>query len=478
MFNSEKTQNDLMDKYRSMLEDYNEAEGLGMELVKLSDSQQRAVELFEEGKNLLILGSGGVGKSHLVKELKYRTSKSGGCKRMVITATTGIAAYNINGITINSFMGIGTGEHDIEVLIKRVRRKVGVRERLKSTDILVIDEISMASAGIFEKINAICQSIRRSSAAFGGIQVVLTGDLLQLLPVFNRNTALFPDQDTRLIFESPVFNRYFNEKNTVNLTLNFRQNDPKFVGTLLRFRRGVQTSDDIELLRTRLIGKLNPSQEEMESAVHLVASNKQAQVINLTALNGIGGEVFKFKSKFMEQGNTDICGELTKELQSQFNQKGISEVTLKIGARVMLIKNLAVEEGLVNGSVGTVIKFKGMDTGTSSQFPVVKFDNGVTRMISPVEWELELGSGAELSVSKATQLPLMLCWAITIHRSQSLTLEKAVMDLGECFCDGMVYVALSRVKSLDGLYLSSFNPGKVTVSEKTRVFLQQIKCIE
>jgi len=470
MYNQQKQQEELMDKYRGMLEDYGNSEGIDLEMTKLSASQKRALEIFESGRNVLVIGAGGTGKSRLIKEIRYQTERNWPGKRIVVTATTGIAAYNINGITINSFLGIGTGEAELETLIKRVRKKFGIRERLKYTDVLIIDEISMASAELFEKINSICQSIRRSSAPFGGIQVVLTGDLFQLMPIFNKNQALYKEQDTRLIFESPVFLKYFTSQNTINLQENFRQNDSKYIETLMRIRKGTHTPADIELLNTRLL-KNNDITSSLPPMVYLVASNKHAQIINTTNLNGIDSKGYKYNSKFIEEGHKDICSELTRELHAQFNQKGINEITLKLGARVMLIKNISVEEGLVNGSVGTITKFEESEHG-ESPYPRVKFDNGVERLIVPVEWELELGTTGEMSVSKATQLPLMLCWAITIHKSQSLTLDKAMMDLSGCFCEHQVYVALSRVRGLDGLYITSFDKDKIKVNEKVQKFLR------
>ena len=461
MYNASKIQDDSIMKARMLMEEF-EIDGADVDFVNLSESQKTAISLFKAGRNVAIMGAAGCGKSYLIREMKYQTEKLCMSKKIVITATTGIAAYNLNGITINSFLGIGNGEQDIDTIIKRVRRKVGVRDRIRSTDIIVIDEVSMMSAELFEKTNALLQAIRKSSAPFGGIQVVLSFDMLQLLPVFNRNTSLFKDaQDTRLIFESDVFKRYFNTNNTITLVENFRQTNSKFKDTLQRIRNGEQTVEDIDMLKTRLVSNLKPKTEELQDAVHLVSSNKQAQMINLSNLSSISSDAVSYKSEFGENGDKEICSELTKELHNQFAQKGINEITLKKGARVMLLKNLSVEEGLVNGSVGTIEKFG--DHG-----PVVKFDNGVKREITPVEWVIEFGENC----SKAVQVPLMLCWAITIHKCQSLTLDKAIMSLGDAFCDHMIYVALSRVRSIEGLYLKSFAASKITVNERVKEFLR------
>ena len=476
MFHNHKAQNDRMDKYRSLLEDYNSEQDIPQDLdfLKLSKGQQHALDLFSKGQNILVIGAGGTGKSALIREIKYQAQKNFPNKKIAVCGTTGISSYTIGGITINSFMGIGTGEQDLDTLVKRIRRKNGIRDRIQQIDILIIDEISMASAELFEKINAICQYIRKSTSPFGGIQVVLTGDFLQLLPVFNKvqlncsnsnsKKSKTEEEDTRLIFESPVFRKYFTPKNIINLTENFRQDNQDFIQLLMRIRYGKHTTSDIDTLRSRLISNLTSTPSDLDSFVHLVSSNKQAQIINLTNMTNIDSAPFEYKSTFIEQGNPDISGELTRELQSQFSQKGIVNITLKQGARVMLIKNLSVEDGLVNGSVGTITHFECIN---NIYYPVVQFDNGIKQLVLPTEWELEFDN----SSSKGVQLPLMLCWALTIHKCQSLTLDKAVMDLSHCFCDAQIYVALSRVKSLSGVFLHSFNERKITVNQKVKQYL-------
>lgn len=462
MYNQQKQNDDKMDRYRSMIEDFNDENGIQNEFVTLSESQRKALNIFKEGKNALILGAAGSGKSKLIQEMKYITNKYTN-KKIVVTATTGIASYNVNGLTINSFLGIGTGEQEISILIKRVSKKACIRQRLRSTDILVIDEISMMSAELFEKIDLLCQAILKKQLPFGGIQVVMTGDFHQLLPCFNKNENLFANQDKRLIFESDTFNMYFKSFNTVTLTSNFRQNDPLLLEILTRIRTGDHTENDMTVLQSRLNVDSN-----VQATVHLVSSNKQAQIINLTNLNNLKTDGIRFEAKFSQEGKSDIAKELTNELESQFRQKGIIETVLKQDARVMLIKNLCIEDGLVNGSVGTVTSFQ--TSVDNVLFPVVRFDNGITRTISPVDWELEI-EGARAT---AVQLPLMLCWAITIHKCQSITLDKAVMDLASCFTDAMVYVALSRVRTLDGIFLNSFDKRKIKANEKVKEYLSNI----
>lgn len=445
----------LLDKFKDLIVEHNERTGSNIPTEytpELSKTQKEAFEKFKNGESLLILSAAGCGKSHLTKEF-YRWVNNSQQKTMYLTSTTGISAYNIGGITINSFMGIGTGDLPVETLIKRLKYKVGIKNRIKTTDILVIDEISMMSASIFEKINHICQILRRSHKPFGGIQIILTGDFLQLETIFNEK-----NNDNRLIIESELFQKMFT-KSTIILKENFRQkSDIEYIDLLMRIRKGTQTENDIKILSSRITPNDDPS------LIHLVSSNKKAQSINSKHLNQIQSEDVLFESQFSKYGDKETCDLLEKELRSQFVQKGIETIRLRRGCRVLLIKNLDVSLGLVNGSIGTV-------KDIMNNKVVVHFDNGVTEHIGKIEWELEIDNSKVV----ATQIPFMLAYSITIHKSQSLSLDKAILDLADCFCNHMVYVALSRVRSLDGLYLKSFNPNKITVNQKLLTFINDIE---
>lgn len=389
--------------------------------------------------------------------------------KIYLCSTTGISAFNIGGLTIHSFMGIGTGDIPVEALIRKVNRKKKYRDRIISTDILVIDEVSMLSAELFEKLNRICQAIKKSKQFFGGIQIILTGDLNQMCPVFNRNIEFTKgeEQDTRLIIESPEFTKEFNKKNgnIIVLKENFRQkNDPTFINLLSRIRVGKHTEEDITVLKNRL-DKLPKG----KMTVNLVSSNRSAQIINDSNVSKIKEPVNKYTAIYKDSGKEPEVDELLiKELKFQFKQKGIDTLELKKGTRVMLTKNLDTSIGLVNGSIGTIESF--IQVENRQEYPVVMFDNDIKQLISPVSIELEL-DGCKAS---ATQIPLMLAYAITIHRAQSLTLDSAVLDLADCFADAQVYVALSRLKSLDGLYLKSFNPTKIKVNKKMTEYLNNL----
>lgn len=424
----------------------------------LSKTQQQAFELFKKGESLLVLSSAGCGKSFLIKTIQEYQQENFKNKHLYITATTGVASYNISGMTIHSFMGIGTGDQDISFLVKRVFRNKSIVERIRMTDILVIDEISMLSAALFEKINLICQHFRRNKSFMGGIQVIFTGDFLQLNPVFNQNPERFTEpEDTRLLVESKQFNEKFNKKNKniIILKENFRQlNDPTFIDLLLRIREGNQTPDDIQLFKNKCKNFNTELKQLKTTPVHLVSTNKKAQNINETNLNKLTGELYKYKATFNTMGDNKGCIDILKrELDSQFKQKGLIELNLKKQARVMLIKNLDVSIGLINGAIGTI-------TDLTTDYVNVLFDNGVSQQITKVDWELEMQG----HIVRAKQIPLILAYSITIHKSMSITLDCAILELAECFADSQIYVALSRVKSLNGLLLKSFNENKILIN--------------
>lgn len=455
----------------------------------LSISQRVAFDRFKEGDNLAILSPAGCGKSMVIKTMEEYNYTQENYKKMYLCATTGVAAYNIGGTTIHSFMGFGTGEEDLLTLIKRINRNKENVNKLKSEHILVIDEISMLSAALFEKMDKIYQYYRRNKLYFGGVQLIITGDLLQNECIFKQNNPGFNSwkkndggsssgkdgndnevvQDTRLLIESQVYKKMFKEP--VILKENFRQKDDlTFINLLSRIRTGEFTNQDITLLQDkyrnfdqelRNIQDLNSG----ISPIQLVASNAKAQTINNSKLKNISEPIFNYQAEFNTVGeNIDIIDALKKELYSQLKLINLLTLDLKKGARVMLIKNLDIDAGLVNGSMGVI-------NAVTRDSVTVTFDNSVIQQITPYEWGLEL---FDCKV-KVKQIPIILAYAITIHKSISLTLSSAVMDLADCFCNHMVYVAMSRVKSIDGLLLKSFNHRKITVNQKLLEYVTKLE---
>jgi ATP-dependent DNA helicase PIF1 len=449
--------------------------GIQTNSFNFSKEQEQAYQLLLEGKNVLLTGAAGCGKSHVIKVfidyIKTRTTKT-----IYYTATTGIAAYNIGGITINSLLGIGTGEASVDTLIIRIKKQKSLIGKLRLMDVLVIDEMSMMSAELFEKIHQILCYFRKNKSLFGGVQVLLSGDWFQLNPVFKQSTlqGTFTDGDgslrgtsteansKKLLFESELFQKSFT---SICLQKNWRQSeDPRYSKMLARIRLGQHTDADVELLRSRIVSRDTFSFPK--DSIRLVSSNRKANEINTKELQKLNTKKVDFHAEFPKNEGPDPAFEklLLQELHDQFSQRGIIKLTLSIDTRVMLIKNLDVEKGLVNGAIGTVIGFDKLG------YPIVQFKSGIQTSVAPITWELELGN----SKVSGVQIPLMLAWAVTIHKSMSLTLDSAVMDLGTCFTDGMVYVALSRVRQLKDVYLESFDPVKITVNQKA---VNYTKCL-
>jgi ATP-dependent DNA helicase PIF1 len=278
--------------------------------------------------------------------------------------------------------------------------------------------------------------------------------------VFNKNKEIYKDIDTRLIIESNVFNNEFKKnENIIILKENFRQKgNPIFIDLLERIRNGTFTEQDIILLESR---KILPN---TNNHIHIVSTNKKAQLINDSHLENLKVKTFKYKAVYKSTGKSqELRDLLLKELQYQFTLKGIHELLLKKGCRVMLIKNLNIDLGLVNGALGTIIEME-------DKYPIVQFDNGQTKTIDPVEWDISIDGCKAIS----TQIPLMLSYASTVHRIQGSTIDSAIIDIEDAFLDHQVYVAISRVKTLDGLYFKSFNPKKIKVNKKTTEYLQNL----
>ena len=454
-----------MDKYKSLLSDYNETienedDKVIIPEMIMSHDQQRALEVYKSKKNLVITASAGCGKSAIIKEIYKHAKAQNYYNNIYITATTGVAAYSINGITINSFAGIGTGEHPIASIISKIKKNKTTVNRIRETNILVIDEVSMMSAEIFEKINTVFQTLRGSRKLFGGIQLILSFDILQLQPVFKDYT-----RDCRLIIQSEIFQESFNKEkgNLILLEKSFRQEyDIPFKNMLNEIRIGVVGEQTLKLLQQRRIELFSDIPMDL---VELVPTNKQANDINFNKLNAIKGKMYTFDAIIKKSNvNSDIETTLERELMTQLKSKNALNLQIKIGAKVMLIKNLDVASGLCNGSIGTIQNI------SNSEISVL-FENGLTHFIKKEEFKLEM----ENCWVTLNQYPLILAYSITISKSQGLTLTNAILDLNKCFCVHMCYVALSRLTSLNGLYIRTFDKSKIMVDSECLFWMESIK---
>ena len=405
----------------------------------LSTSQQSAFDSYIKGSNLFISGYAGTGKSYLINTI-YEHAKQHN-KDIQVTAMTGCAAVLLkNAKTLHSWAGIGLGTSPINKLIENIRRYKHI-DNWTNIDILVIDEISMMSKQLFELINLIAQKIRKSSRLFGGIQLICCGDFHQLPPIENE-----------FCFESEIWDKTFTYQYV--LKENFRQKDDLEFQTLLNeIREGCITPESCKIL-------LECSKKHSTSDIKptlLYPTKKYADQINQFENLTLDTPAHTYKKFYSNEPYSHILEELER-------QKGMFEDTLilKVGSQVMCIANLSQEEGIVNGSQGIVIDFMG-------DFPVVKFKN-VTKIIEVHKWKNEKYENYGIC-----QIPLILSWAITIHKAQGITLDEICINIGSTVFEyGQTYVALSRVTSLDGLYIKSLDIGKIRANPKVIEFYKRL----
>lgn len=392
----------------------------------LTDKQNYAFQSVAHGNNVFITGPGGTGKTTLISKI---VKHIGQFKRIGVTSTTGVSALLVGGTTLHSYLGIGVGAQDKEGLLKKV--KAGrQKNRWTQTDMLIIDEVSMLSAELFDKLNYVAKNMRKSVLPFGGMQLVLSGDLCQL-PFIGNNT--------KFCFESECWDECINE--TIYLSELLRQNNHEFKEILNRIRLGQHTRNDIKYIKN------NSCKTESDlkiPATKLFCKNVDVDEINLQNLYEIeANEIYKYEMKTKPEP-----GIILRPAFNPMKKCNAPDVLkLCVGAQVMLLYNKDVAAGLVNGSKGVVVRFE--DT-----LPVVKFYHSqLTLKIGYKEWEIKDGSDI---VATITQIPLKLAYAITVHKSQGITLDSAVIDLKDVFEYGQAYVALSRVRSLENLVIKNF----------------------
>ena len=395
--------------------------------------QKTALKILHSGENVFITGQAGSGKTFLLNKFINEARKKG--KTVAVTATTGLAATHLNGTTIHSWSGMGVANSISGNFYSKIRKPR--RENICETDILIIDEISMLHDYRLDMVNAILKKIRKNNSPFGGIQLVMSGDFFQLPPV-NRYDDEFKGG---FVTESVAWRQaglkicYLNEQH--------RQADEELSAILTAMRTNNLKRDQVQTLLNRIDAEA-PSNEIVTK---LYTTNRDVDIINKKELAKIKG-----KSYFYSQ-ETEGTKHYVEVLRRAILAAPILE--LKKGAHVMSIKN-SPDGKYVNGSLGEVVDFKYGD-------PVVKFNNGNTVRIKTSEWNLADG---EIVLASIEQVPLKLAWAITVHKSQGMTLDGAEIDLSRAFVEGMGYVALSRVKKLDSLYLKGLNKTAITVNKE------------
>lgn len=428
---------------------------------QLNAEQARAVHMIvHEHASIFLTGVAGTGKSFTVATAValLRTLKDA-TYEIALTAMTGVAACNIGGKTLHGFVGMGLMKEDSDVLCKRVASSKCLRKQWNRISLLVIDEISMMDPCLFSKVDRIARTARGChTRPFGGLQVVLVGDFLQLSPVGVAEFCFQAESWAELV------------QHTVYLRDNHRQaNDNAFFSMLSRVRIGAPTSDDITLLQSRVLPRATHQRDMPELHSRLFA----VDLINENELSKLDGvtETFVMRRRYEKatplipdaQRQERVLNALAKNCPAR------EKLELKVGAMVMLVANVAVSTGLVNGSHGVVTGF----VDATPRLPIVRFsgfDN--CHVVGAHTWKCEEFSFGTACV---TQVPLILAWAVTIHKSQGQTLQRARLTLDRSvFAVGQAYVALSRLQSLDGVYLESFDALSIKASPSAVAFYERI----
>ncbi len=382
--------------------------------------QTDALQILQSGANVFLTGEPGAGKTYTIDLFKKWLRDQD--RYYAITASTGIAASHLNGSTIHSFCGMGIKKGLTLQDLDKIRYNYWNIQRILPVEVLVIDEISMLDAINIEDVNKVLQGIKQNEKPFGGIQAVFVGDFFQLPPVAKNEIKV------RFAFESDAWKAA--DPKVCYLTEQHRQSDSEFLDILTNMRASKMTEEQ----RARLLSCQTADIPETILFTH----NADVDRINQTELAKLPGEKYTYK---MQSGGVDFLVEnLKKSCLSP------EELELKEGAVVMLTRN-NFEEGYVNGSIGKVISMTENSIG-------IELKNGRVIYPAKAEWSYE-----EKGVTKAwiKQYPLRLAWAITVHKSQGMSLDSASVDLSKAFEFGQGYVAVSRVKTLAGLHLHGAN---------------------
>ena len=434
-------------------------------LTVFSDEQVVGMDLFSKGKNIFLTGPGGTGKSLLIQKMvEYAKNTKKSC---TVCALTGCAAVLLDckATTVHAWSGVGTMNGLDEDVIRRVTKKQTSKDNWK-TDILIVDEVSMMSKRMFELLNKIGQLIRKNKNPFGGIQVIFVGDFFQLPPI----------EKDGFCFESEQWFDVFPKNQHVELKTFFRQVDPVYIDILMKVRKGSLDKASIDILEKYV------ARDREQPITKIVPTRKHADFINQTMFdkitepsNTFNALIHKTVTIHLNDGKAldpyviQRCNALSEQEKDREidtllkNHNMSSSIELKVGAQVMCTRNINMEANIINGSQGVVVEFL-------KNRPVVLFSNG-RRMIM----ERVLVQSDVLPTVAIEQYPLSWAWAMTIHKIQGCSLTHAQIDIGNSIFEyGQTYVALSRVRTMDGLYLMNFQPNRIKSNPKVIAFYNSL----
>ncbi len=391
-------------------------------------NQEKALAILKSGRNVFLTGCAGTGKTYLLNQFTQHLKDAR--LKVAVTASTGIAATHIKGITIHSWSGIGIKENLTPKDIDKLRRNEQFMDKIKGTDVLIIDEISMLHKNQLNAIHYVLETCLNDPRPFGGLQVVVCGDFFQLPPVGKPNES----SKDKFCFMSEAWQ--FAGFNICYLTQQYRQTNTQLLTILNEIRNQTISKSTIDLLNNAK----NTTFSKKISPTKLYTHNIDVDKINQQKLDELDTEENYFKAK--TKGDKKLIYTLKKQVLAP------EHLELKVGAKVMFVKNNP-EKNIVNGTLGEVIRFSVKD------YPVVKTFNGKVITVYKESWSIDDEQGEPLASFK--QIPLRLAWAITIHKSQGMTLDAVEMDLSKTFERGQGYVALSRLKDINNLLLLGYN---------------------
>jgi len=455
----------------------------------MDSEQQKAVDYAGQRRSFFLTGAGGTGKSFVIQHIVEAIELSG--RDVALTAMTGCAALLLGpkAKTLHSWAGIGLGKEPAEVLVAKIKKSRKAKGNWLSADCLIIDEVSMMTPDLLDKLEHISRLIKKDPRPFGGLQIILVGDLYQLPPIYKEGELAAAA--AQFVFESQCWCKHI--QNVVVLQSIHRQTDPIFLQILKEARAGKLSEESIDILQTR---KTNAWKKLEIKPTLLFTRRADVDDVNTTQLQKCSGDDVVYKVKTVKLPTvfaTEQDIQWTTERMDK-NSPYVPELRLRKGAQVMLLTNKYTEHKLVNGSRGIVIGFtddndkkrllelearaqttdlnetiKLLKTqiDSSQRLPIVKFKSGGTLIIDCHAWESD-----EIKGLQREQIPLRLAYAVTIHKAQGATLDCALVDIGDnTFEYGQAYVALSRVKSLDSLYIWDLNPAAFRVHPKVKAYL-------